>query len=265
MIIKSNQQFVKEETSAHWYQVTSDGTVKPRHDADLRVARKENLYASPTSIEKDVRANPQLMRWIKNEIAKAFVNNPRLPEELDQAYAERVLKIADGKRDFAANRGVAIHAAIEKGGSNDPEIQPFYEAYMQWERKHVLETLHSEVKLADDKLGVAGTGDKIVIHRGHGLMALDFKTKKIKKGEKALFYESYPRQLSFYARAYQQKYGQLPRIMSVVIDSETPSEPHERLYSMEEQAEAHKEFMCQVWLWCSTKKYWPVSKWSPSF
>ena len=268
MILKSNsQQFVKEDSSAHWYQLNADGTIIARHEADLRTARKENLFASPTSIEKDVRANPQLLRWIKNEIAKSFINNPRQDGEGDNAYGERILKIADSARDEAATRGTDIHAAIEKSGTADPIIMPFYNAYLPWERANIKQTYYSEVKMADPRIGVAGTVDKIVEHMTHGLCILDFKTQKVKEG-KASFYDSFPRQLSFYAESYKLKYGTRPRIMSVVIDSQVPSEPQEKLYTPEEQDQAYKEFLCHVWLWCASKAkggFWPAGKWSPSF
>ena len=265
--IKTSQQFVKEDASAHWYGVQPDGTIVSRHDADLRVARKERLYPSPTTIEKDIRANPSLSRWIKNEVAKAFVNNPRLPEENDDVYAARVLQVADSRRDNAATRGTAIHKAIENEGTDDPVILPFYEAYRPWHEENIETTVGSEVKMADDSIGVAGTTDRVVMHKKHGLLVLDYKTQQVKDG-KASFWESFPRQLSFYSGAYYRKHGVLPGIMSVVIDSQNPSRPYEKLYTKEQQAHAYREFLCNVWLWCASKGkdgYWPAGNWLPNF
>lgn len=264
----NTQQFVKDDASAHWYQLLPDGTVKARHEAGLREARKELLFPSPTSIEKDIRANPALTRWIKNEIAKSFVNNHRQPEELDDVYAARVLKVADSSRDNAAIRGTAIHKAIEDGGTTDLEILPYFEKYMEWERENVDLIIGSEVKLADPKIGVAGTVDRVAQLRAYGTCILDFKTQKVKDG-KAAFYDSFPRQLSFYAKAWQRKHGgDLPRIISVVIDSQTPSKPQHKLYTIEEQEDAYREFLCHLWLWCNSHAkggYWPVGKWLPHF
>lgn len=276
IISKPTQQFVKDDASAHYYQLHNDGSVTAMHDvvrADgsgrrpttLSDARKLKLFPSPTSIEKDVRANPMLARWLKNELAKAFVNNPRLPAEADMAYAERVLKIADGTRDFAATRGTAIHAAIENSGTIDQDILPFYEAYLPWQDANVDFGIAAEMKMADPRIGVAGTVDRVIMHKQHGLCILDYKTQKMRDGN-ASFYESFPRQLSFYAQAYQHKHGgPLPRIMSVVIDSRTPSLPQDKLYTLEEQGRAYTEFLLQVWLWCNHKEYWPVGYWYPSF
>lgn len=265
MLLKQGQQnFVKEETSAHWYQLMPDGSVVSKHDADLRRARKERLFPSPTSIEKDIRANPILARWIKNQVAKAFVNNPRMPDEDDQTYGERCLKLADSVRDNAADLGTRIHAAIENDGTEDPAIAPFYQAYLPWHYDNIETTVGSEVKMADPIIGVAGTVDRVVQHKVHGLCILDYKTKKVRDG-KAEFYDSFPRQLSFYAGCYHRKHGVLPRIMSVVIDSQNPTRPYDKLYTPEEQAEAYNEFLCHVYLWCSMKNYWPATKWAPGF
>lgn len=264
---KQSQNFVKIDDSAHWYLLKEDGTVEAKHDATLREARKLLLFPSPTSIEKEVRANPMLARWLKNELAKAFINNPRMMGEDDKAYAERIFKIADTRRDEAAIRGTAIHKAIEDGSCSDPAILPFFEKYQLWDSEHIEATYHSELKIADPRIGVAGTVDRVVQHKRYGLVIMDYKTQRVRDG-KAAFYESFPRQLSFYAGAYAHKHGVMPRIMSVVIDSQTPSAPQEKLYEPEEQDAAYKEFLCGAWLWFNSRGkagYWPVGKWSPSF
>jgi hypothetical protein len=261
----SERQFVKVNTAAHWYGVDlATNLVVPRYEATLREARKEGLYPSPTTIEKDIRANPVLARWIKNETAKAFVENPRNPGESDDGYAARCLDIADRIAREAAKKGVGIHDAIEHEGTTDPVILPFYEAYIPWRDDHIEYTIGQETMLADRRIGVAGRVDKIVQHRQHGRVILDWKTQRVRK--KPEFYDSFPRQLSFYAEADKETNGGiLPRIMSVVIDSQNPSRPYEKLYTPEEQAAAYKEFLCHSWLWFNERDFWPVGKWSPSF
>jgi hypothetical protein len=266
MILKDNapkQQFVKTDESAHWYEYKG-GVVLPRYEATLREARKQNLFPSPTSIEKDVRANPMLARWIRNETVKAFINNPRTPGEDDDAYAQRCLAVSDNIAKEAAERGTNIHDAIEHNGTLLQDIVPFFEAYVPWHNEFVQETEACEASLVDLGIGVAGRVDRVAIVKGVGRTIIDYKTQRVKA--KASFYESFPRQLSFYAKAYQNMYGgDLPRIMSVVIDSQTPSRPVEKLYSVEEQEQAHKEFMCHAWLWFSSKNFWPVGRWDVSF
>lgn len=262
MNIKS-PQFVKAESSSHWYLVEGR-SITPQHDATLREARKLKLFPSPTTIEKDIRANPALARWIKNEVAKAFVENPRLPEEADDAYASRCLEISDSIAREAAKRGTAIHDAIERGYSSDPIIQPFYDAYLPWHSANVEQTIDTEASLADTRIGVAGRVDRIIRHPAHGIVILDYKTQRIRKT--AAFYESFPRQLAFYAEAYRNTNGgELPRIMSVVIDSQTPSTPVAKLYTPEEQQASYREFLCQAWLWSNERDFWPAGYWAPNF
>lgn len=264
---KSNKQFVKDFSSSHYYQLTEDGQVVPQYEATLREARKLNLFPSPTTIEKDIRANPTLGRWIKNEVAKAFVANPRFPGEDDEAYAARCLAVADSIAKDAAARGTAIHDAIEHGFTSDPIIRPFLEAYLPWQDRNVKSIFGHEVMLCDKRIGVAGKTDMVVEHNEYGPTIIDIKTMKFRDG-KPSFWDSYPRQVSFYAEAWRQKHGELPRIMIVGIDSQNPSPPQEKLYTMEEQAMAHKSFLCQSWLWFSSKPmggFWPVGRWEPSF
>lgn len=263
------KQFVKHNDSSHWYQVDADGTVKSRYDATLREARKEYLFVSPTTIEKDIRANPTLARWIKNEVAKAFVANPRGPYETDENYATRCLNISDSIAKDAAAFGTALHDAIENypARPSDPKIIPFYEAYLPWHEYNVAETVANEIMLADTDIGVAGRCDRIIMHKQHGLTIVDYKTQKVK--DKPAFYSNFPRQLSFYAKAYQKKLmlPEPPRIMSAVLNSLAPSPVAEKLYSREEQDAAYSEFLAQVYLWCCEKKLWNGTKknWKPVF
>lgn len=264
MNITANKQFVKDFSSSHYYQLTDDGQVVPQYEATLREARKLKLFPSPTTIEKDIRANPTLARWIKNEVAKAFVGNPRFPGEDEETYAARCLAISDSIAKDAAKKGTAIHDAIEHGYTSDPAIKPFLDAYLPWQDDNVESTVAKEASLADDRIGVAGRVDRIIMHKQHGLVIVDYKTQKVKKT--ANFYESFPRQLSLYSGAYQHMHGgELPRIMSVVIDSQTPSLPIEKLYTREEQENAHLEFLTQAWLWFNERDFWPVGRWNPSF
>lgn len=265
IITGNNAPLIKQDESSHWYQVMDDGSVEARHDAGLREARKHNLYASPTSIEKDIRANPLLANWLKNELAKAFLRLPRLGNESDADYVARVVKAADSRRDTSATLGTAIHKAIEDEGTNDPQLQPFYQAYAEWATVNVDQTISRELKIADTRIGVAGTVDRVIRHKEHGLTVIDFKTQRVKDG-KAAFYESFPRQLSFYAAAYAYKNSvPIPRIMSVVMDSQKAGAPQTKLYTPEQQQQSYKEFLCHVWLWSSVKNHWPAGRWDVSF
>lgn len=261
-------QLIKHQESSHWYQYQPDGTVVPQYDATLREARKQNLFISPTSIEKDIMANPQLTRWIKNEIAKAFVLNPRIPGETDENYATRCLLASDSVSKEARERGTRFHTMAENypAAPTDEELAQPYLYFKEWYTKEFGDNMgESELMLADPAIGVAGRTDRIVAHPVYGPMVLDFKTQSVKKSP--TFYDSFPRQLSFYAKAYAKQKGldATPRIMSVLIDTNNNGIIHTKLYTQQEQQDAYREFLCLVWLWCRSKDYWPGKggKWEP--
>ena len=80
---------VKTSASGHWYQCRA-GDAKPQHDADLRVARKEFLYPSVTSIDKDSFVNPGLDRWKMNEVLSAAAETYKQPHESVEDYCQRI-------------------------------------------------------------------------------------------------------------------------------------------------------------------------------
>lgn len=73
-------------SDAHWYG--PDG--EPRHDADLRVARKEKLYPSVTSILA-IKEKPQLSAWKVEQALSQALTMQRFPNESDWAFIKRVL------------------------------------------------------------------------------------------------------------------------------------------------------------------------------
>lgn len=86
------------------------------------------------------------------------------------------------------------------------------------------------------------------------------------KGRKRpAFYDSWGRQLAFYcvARAKQRgMFPSLPRAISVVIDSNEPTEPFVKEWTKEEIESHYRTFLAGVWIWCNNRNYWPVGQWS---
>lgn len=247
----------------HWYQVEKDGTVKSRYDADLRLARKENLYCSVTSVEKQVRANPQLGQWITRETVKACCEYPKMEWEDMKDYCARIEKASGKIAETAADFGTRLHDALENYPQMplDPQIQPFFDKYAVWHEPNILETISSETMLANTEIGVAGKMDKLVVHKEYGRVLVDFKSQNVKA--RPAFYSSWSRQLSFYARTYAQQFKcEVPRIMSLVIDSNTPKAPVAHLWSQEDQEQGWVEFVLQAWLWAAERDHWPAGKWS---
>jgi len=163
--------------STHWYHRSPDGTVTSRYDADLRVARKENLYPSVTTVEKQIRANGQLGQWITRETIKACCEYPKFDFEDMKDYVARIEKASGKIAETAADFGTRLHDALEWYPQipMDPQIQPYFDKYAVWHEANILETISSETMLANPLIGVAGKMDKLVVHKDHGRVLVDFK------------------------------------------------------------------------------------------
>jgi hypothetical protein len=117
--------------STHWY--TREGkpayTVKAKagHDrpTTLADARKMGLVPSVTTIIKSAAA-PALERWKLDQMLHAALTLPRLDGELEAQWIERVWTDSRETAKKAAERGTAIHAAIqgwfEDDGCPDAEM-----------------------------------------------------------------------------------------------------------------------------------------------
>lgn len=253
------------EQSSHWY--FPDG--KARHDVDLRVARKEILFPSVTSIDKDQFVNPGLDKWKMNELVAACLENPRQPHESPEDYASRVYELSQNKSNIASEFGNEIHDAIDKYPLEPkPKLAPWIDRFRPWYEANVAEDLGKELTYVDPEIGVAGRTDRIIIHKVHGRSVCDWKSQGIKpdkKGKKApLYYPSWVRQLAFYASCDAKETGiwpDFPTCISVVIDSTEPSDPYTKVWKKEEIKDAYKSFVVATWMWCDKRSYWPCGKW----
>jgi hypothetical protein len=257
-------------TSGHYYSVRPDGSAEPRFDADLRQARKEGLAISVTTLVKQVRANNQLLAWLKGQIVKAVEANPRYAGEMDDAYHRRIETASSQVATDAADFGTALHDALEHYPQpcRDPRLLPWVDAFAPWFEDTIESVWSTEFRMGDPRIGVAGTMDAIGIHRKGFVCCWDYKTQRVKEGKKPAFYDSWPEQLAFYAKCYQFLKGlpETPRCMSVVINSLQPERPVDKLWTTEEIDSAWRRFLCTVWIFSSSQKlggFWPSGQWKP--
>lgn len=259
-------QYIKfGEPSQHWY--LPDGTA--RHNVDLRVARKEILFPSCTSVEKDIFTNPGLDRWKQNELVAACLENPRQPHESPEDYATRVYELSLMKSVTASDFGNEIHDAIDKYPETPKaKLIPWIDRFRPWYEANVAEDIGKELTYIDPEIGVAGRTDRVIMHKLYGRSICDWKTQGIKpdkKGRRApLYYPSWLRQLAFYASCDAKESGiwpDFPTCISLVIDSNEVSDPYMKVWDKQDVAAAYKAFVVGVWMWCDKRDYWPVGKW----
>ena len=264
---------VKLAESSHWYRCRQDSP-EAAHDSDLRDARKENLYPSPTSIDKQEFVNPALDRYKITELLEAASSNYKQPHESIEQYEQRLYDISVEKAKDAADFGKEVHDGIEHYPQMplDPKLHPWITQFGNWYDSEGFTTVCSEKIAVDHDLGVAGRLDRVVSKAGK-LFLPDFKTQGIRAKGKAgkktpMYYESWPRQLSFYAVAYAKEVGMFPEIpdcMSVVIDSTEATPPYVKIWTKEEIASAYRQFVVACWRFFDKRDYWPAAngKWGP--
>ncbi len=255
---------IKFDQSAHWY--SRDGT--PQHDADLRVARKQGLYGSVTSIDKDSFPNPFLEQWKMTQLVQACVDNQRMPHEDVDQYAQRIYDISNNKARNAADFGKEIHDAVDRYPEIPaPHLLPWFDKFKIFYEANIQEKIASEVVLLDHDIGVAGRTDFIGVGVGWvaGKVIIDWKTQDVKtdkKGRKTpAFYDSWARQLGLYAVGDAKAnldFPFIPRCMSVIIDSNEGGEVYSKLWDHKDIVEAYEDFVAGAWLWSRKRDYWPT-------
>ncbi len=248
MALNKAKGLIKFRDGAHFY--TKEG--EARHEADLRMARKLNLYASPTSIWQDQHRNFFLERYKMEQFAAAAGDSMRQPHETVKDYAQRLYEKSLEHAETAGSFGTAVHKAINEHPKpcEDGAILPFYEKWLAWHDANVLETIASEIVIVDHDLLVAGTCDRINRMKDIGLAMPDWKTQGVKKDDKGRwkpnFYDAWKAQLAFYSVGWAKKMGQFPTIpacVSVIINSTEPTEPFVKVYDPEEIRDAYEQMV----------------------
>jgi len=250
---------------SHWY----DNEGKPQHDADLRVARLKGLFSSVTTIDKGAFPNPALDSWKTGELLDCASSNTKQPHESEDDYAKRIYELSLQNAKTAAEFGKQIHGAIEEYPQLplDPALMPWFDKFTIWWQSNVGESIASEQVVVDKEIGVAGTLDRIVTMKDGRRAIVDFKTQNVKKG-KPNYYDSWKRQLAFYAVCDSKNRGAMPEIpdcISLVIDSNEGGKIYDHLWDRAEIVEAYKDFLAGAWLWFRSRDYWPVDRWEPTF
>lgn len=112
---------------------------------------------------------------------------PKPPSFYD--WLKKVGEDADTIRDQAGDRGSTVHKLterydageeinlIDEAGNIDYKLAEWsmFERYVEFRRRFEFEVIHSELNLISDKLGFAGTLDRVIKFQGRNLL-IDIKT-----------------------------------------------------------------------------------------
>lgn len=187
--------------SGHWY--AKDGspvyTVKARDGSDrpatLADARKLGLVPGVSSIIRCAAA-PGLERWKQEQVLMAALTLPRSVNEPERTWLGRVMQDSQAQARKAAERGTAIHAAIQGHYEGEPPPEELW-PYVQAVSKAVRERYGVQSWVAEKSFACPhGFGGKVDLHSGSVL--LDFKTKEFEEPAKKLAWDEQAMQLAAY-------------------------------------------------------------------
>lgn len=193
--------------SQHWY--TQDG--EPAYEveakkggmrpATLRDARILNLVPSVTSII-GLADKPALTNWKIDQAILAALTLPRSPEEQEGDWIKRVKQDSKEQAYKAAERGTAIHAAIQghyEGQPPQDEYWPHVKGTVSTVTDFFgIQNWNAECSFAHP-LGFGGKTDLSCKHEKLGIV-VDFKSKEFDTDTKLDIYDEHHMQLSAYAQ-----------------------------------------------------------------
>lgn len=195
-----NQHWYDRNGNPVWEVVGAKGQmVTP----DIRHARKLGLLPGATSIG-NCASKPQLERWKVEQGILAAYTLPPVPGESGEAWMYRVVNDSQEQGRKAADRGTAIHAAIQahfQGEPSDAEFWPYVKAVDEL----LFKRCGDQAWKPEHSFGCEkGYGGKVDIHSQ--LWLLDFKTKEsadLDNPDKKLTWDEHPQQLAAYRRGLE--------------------------------------------------------------
>lgn len=179
-------------------------------DITVKNGSKGRFYVSPTTGEH----YPSITTMLGAK------EKPYLAEWRNMLGAEK----ADKEMKRCADRGTAVHEMIEKYLNNDPEynkgylpehVREFNQVRLKLNKINSIYT--QEIALYSDTLKVAGRVDCIGVYDGK-LAVIDFKTSNGDK--KTSMIDSYWKQTTFYALAFQEMYDIQIDDLVIIMSSE---------------------------------------------
>jgi hypothetical protein len=204
VIVKDNN---KTSESGHWYDKV---TGEPRYytqakaghwrNTTLADARKNNYVPSVSGIIK-VANSEGLNQWKLNQMLLACLTLPRLPDEPEEAFIERVVIDSRQTAKSAAQRGTDIHASIEAHMEGIVEVQ--YPNHAKAVEKALNDYFGERPWESERSFAKDGFGGKcdLVDFLDNGIVA-DVKTKEFTDPDKVLAYDEHLMQLSAYRQGF---------------------------------------------------------------
>ena len=257
--------YTPEGEPMHWVEGANGQT----RDTHLGDARKLNLLPSVTGI-LDIIAKPALIEWIKNQVLLAALTTPRPEGITDDEFIKIIKQSAKQQAEDAADRGNAIHDAIEgiwlgKSPTGDETLDKIAEQAV----REIITYCQTD-NFTPEKI-VVGNGYAGKTDLSNDDFVLDYKSKDITDKQWDAYeagknpYIAYPDQCQQLV-AYDEALGTFRfatsqirrrRLVNVFIDRQIPGRIIFHQWTPEEAETAWKVFQNALEIWQLTKKYVP--------
>lgn len=191
--------------SLHWYgrDGTPQYTVTAKNGnpraTTLADARKMSLVPSVTTIIKSA-ASPGLEAWKLNQMLLAALTLPRIENEPEEEFVQRIVKDSKEHAKMAAERGSAVHSAIESmysGVMHSEYAEHQAGCYRAIELEYGITEFQPEKAFAHE-FGFGGKVD-LFSREGNGVV-LDVKSKEFSDPTKVQGFDEHMMQLAAYRR-----------------------------------------------------------------
>ena len=248
--------------SGHYYTRTGEpaytiiGANGKERNTTIRDARRLGLVPSVTEILK-MLPKPALDLWKMKNVLMASLTIPRRTLEPDEVLITRIFSDAQEQVRKAAEKGTAIHGAIERTFQKLP-IEPEYEPYAMGAMKAVGVFLgrtdyHDFCSAEKSFAHPFGFGGKVDLHSRELNFVLDFKTKEFEDPDKIQAWDEHKIQLSAYRRGLDMP--ERTRLLNVFISTNTPGLVKIVEHDFNEEQHFFDIFMSLLHTWKLVKKY----------
>ena len=255
----------KQMPASHWY--TRDGQpahAQPRaggagdRPTTIADARRLGLIPSVTTVLSIV-GKPQLEKWKVTQGILAALRNPRQEAESEEYWVQRVYDAAFQQVEDAAEKGSAIHAALDAAMDGQPvpdEVRVYVQPVLAWASQTGIEVAERETLVVNPAEGYAGRADVFFRYGKRGIGILDYKTRKTRVGERVTPYDGQGMQLAAYAAAF---YGAeaLPRVLAANLYISTTEPGRIEVCKHEDLPALYEAFRNVCALWRHLKQYDP--------
>lgn len=253
--------------STHWYakdgapayQIPYADPRKGMRNVTLRDARKLDLWPGFSTISK-VLAAPGLERWKQNQVLLAALTLPAIKGETSNEFEARIWADSREHGRAAAERGVAIHAAVQDYFEiiNKPV---FVDLDLSKEYLDLCVAAYAEVlnhfgpnkwKCEQSFFHPLGFGGKCDVH-ADGIIG-DFKTKEFDKDNLPKPYPEQIMQLAAYRNGLEMPQA---TCFNLFISVNNPGLVHLHIFKEEEIEQEWTVFKHALAIWQSRNKHHP--------